>query len=84
MDRVCDNVRASESLQYTGGQLLDARKTAVAVGTHNTGRKRTRFRGAADYLTHKKGCLLAVAMGAGRPAAQAAALDDLARFLGTG
>lgn len=85
MEGSCDAVHATEAQHYTGGQVLDARKTAALVGTHVVvGRRKPRFKGAADYLTHKKGYLLAIAVGARRPAAQCAALDDLARFLGTG
>jgi hypothetical protein len=77
----CSTVYATETQQYTSGQVLDARKVAAVVGSAKPNRKR--FNGSADYLTHKKGCLLAAAYGKGRPAAPCAALEDLASFLGT-
>lgn len=83
MEGPCDGVLASDAQHYTGGQVLDARKTAALVGTHTTGPRRKRFKGAGDYLTHKKGCLLAAAIGKGRSVGPCAALEDLASFLGT-
>jgi hypothetical protein len=83
MEATCYNVLVTDAQHYTAGQVLDARKTAALVGTHTTGPKRKKFKGSADYLTHKKGCMLASAIGKGRPVGPCAALEDLASFLGT-
>jgi hypothetical protein len=83
MEAACDGILPTDSQHYTGGQVLDARKAAALVGTHTTGPKKKRFKGSSEYLTHKKGCLLAYAIGKRRPVAPCAALEDLASFLGT-
>jgi hypothetical protein len=80
----CGAVLAKDSEHLTHSQVLDIRKTAASVGTHTTGPKPKRFKGAADYLTHKKGCLLAAASGSFRPVPQASAVNDLAAYYAAG
>jgi hypothetical protein len=80
----CGAVLAKDSEHLTSSQVLDIRKTAALVGTHTTGPKRKRFKGAAEYLTHKKGCLYAAAIGSRRPVEQCSAATDLAAYYANG